>query len=155
MCLLLLICFSGLFSSQWPPVEPRRAEWLCDSNNHTPSVLPQGTAFVFAPQRSDTAVSSISLSGIMRRHRGQIVPPNLLAGKKTATMNHALDSVLWINKWSRPPQRQQDMEYFFFLARRRWHIDITCLCHTSCTQARLIKNGSYAYMHHTGGSIWW
>lgn len=59
-----------------------QAVWLCDSNNHTLSVLPQGLAFVFAPEQSHTAVSSISLSGIMRRHRGQIVPPNLLAGEK-------------------------------------------------------------------------
>ena len=44
-------------------------------------VLLQGTAFVFSPQWSDTAVSRISLSAIMQCHKGQIVPPNLLAGK--------------------------------------------------------------------------
>lgn len=76
---LLLVLSSHL---TWPPVEPHSAQRLCDSNNHTQPVLPQGLAFVFVPRWSDTAVSSISLSGIMRRHRGQIVPPNLLAGGK-------------------------------------------------------------------------
>lgn len=37
---------------------------------------------MFAPQWSDTAVSSISLSGRMRRQRSQVVLSNLLAGQR-------------------------------------------------------------------------
>lgn len=68
---------SFFISRAWPPVE-----CLCDINRHTQSVLPRGSAFVFAPQWSDTAVSSISLSAVMQHHKGQIVPPNLLAGER-------------------------------------------------------------------------
>ena len=78
----LVVCFFCFILSGMPPVEPFGAKWMCDSNNHTQAVRPRGSALVFASQWSDTAVSSISLSGIMPRHRGQIVPPNLLAGEK-------------------------------------------------------------------------
>lgn len=59
----------------------------------TLAVLPQRMVFVFAPQWSDTAVSSISLPAIMQHQKGQIVPPNLLLVKKTVTVNHAFGSM--------------------------------------------------------------
>lgn len=101
------IFFIWLDGHLWSPAS---ALWLCDSDNPTQPALRQGMAFLFAPLWGDTAVSSIPLSGIMRCHRGQIVPPNLLAGEKGLPPWITL-WIQWINKWSPLPRRQRGMEY--------------------------------------------